>query len=708
MRFTRNNGGFTLVEVLVISPVIILFIGTFIALLVNLTGESLVVREKNVAVHDTQAALDDIQEDIGAATGYLTTTADLGTLQSPQGKPNGDNFNSGTAFTNTNAGAADTLIVQRVATTASPNDPSRKPIYTGAGACDAKNPIYTYLSVYFLAPDKDTSDPGDNALYKRTILPSLSACDVAWQRGSCYRDTVNSGNRSWCQTYDEKLLSGVSSFDVTYFRNGVQQLDSDAKLANDASVSLDVSKQVAGETINFGSSVRTSSPNAEAVNTQPSGGGGGGGGGGTSAPTNPDIQQSRSTASPYRTTITWTRVGNAVNYTAKYRVNGGTEQTVTIDQPALGGPSPTFNIDATARKQTVQLTELSVNTAAGPTPYGTLPSIPNIPSWNDCTLLNGWGNYGTIYGNPTWTTGGYTRTSSGIVGLKGLVKGAALNVPVCTLPEGFRPKFAGEKLIFQVFAASGWGRIDIHANGDIVPVQGNTEAFSLDGILFMSDASSTTWTNRSWLNSWTQYPSGHTTLRSTVDNQGRYHVQGLGQYSGTAPNSTAMTNIGSGTGPSRTLHYPAMSGGPGIVQVIANNGNINTRSSPNGYQQLQLIYRNTFASGWQNMPFSSGWTNYDINNWPTMQCHRGSDDVVIIQGLIRHPSDGNGAYIGDTSPCGRFLSGKGIGVEDRLILSPWTSNETPGRIDMINGISLLSQGTAAGWTALDGFHFIAD
>lgn len=113
------------------------------------------------------------------------------------------------------------------------------------------------------------------------------------------------------------------------------------------------------------------------------------------------------------------------------------------------------------------------------------------------------------------------------------------------------------------------------------------------------------------------------------------------------------------------------------------------------------------------MPFSSGWTNYDATNWPTMQCHRGSDDVIIIQGLIRHPTDGNNTYIGDTGPCGRFRTPEGLatgtsGVGDRLILTPWTSNEAVGRIDMINGVSLLSQGTAAGWTALDGFHFIAD
>src|SRR6476660_8290032 len=80
-----KSAGFTLVEVLVISPIIILFIGSFIALLVNLTGESLVARERNLTVHDTQAALDQIQTDIGSATGFLATTASTPTLRAPQG-----------------------------------------------------------------------------------------------------------------------------------------------------------------------------------------------------------------------------------------------------------------------------------------------------------------------------------------------------------------------------------------------------------------------------------------------------------------------------------------------------------------------------------------------------------------------------------------------------------------------------------------------
>lgn len=697
---STKSQGFTLVEVLVIAPVVILFIGIFISLLVNLTGESLVMREKNAAIYNSQATLDDIESSIAQATSFLATT---GSVASPQGKENYDLMEtaSTTAFTNTGVNGHDALIIQAAVTNKSPNDSTRKLIYTGSGACDSKNPLYTYMIVYFVALDPDTADTADKALYKRTIVPSLAACDTPYQRNSC-NPARRAAYPSICKASDEKLVSGISTFDISYYigSNTAAESDSNAAQATDVSVNLGLAKQVAGSSITQGSSVRTNSVNVQAADSS----GGSGGGGATTPPPNPAIQWSRTTTDPYRTTISWSRIGNATGYTAKYSIGGGSEQTANISQPAEGS-TPSFLIDASHRKQTIQLTELKVLASSGDFIYGTPPAISAIPSWNECSFQNGWHNYKDWYGGNTFTTGGFTKTSSKLVGLKGLVRGGTVGQTICTLPVGFRPKFAGEKLIFQVTTASGnTGRVDVLAGGEIVAVSGGNDWFSLDGIIFAADDSTYTWTNRSWQSGWTQYPSGHATLRSTTDSQGRIHVQGLGSYPGTSPNSIAMTSgLPAST---NTLHYPAMAGGPGIVQILT-NGVIQTRSSPNSYQQLQMIYRPSGSTGWQNMPFSSGWTNY-LNGFPTMQCHRGSDDVVIVQGLIRHPGGGNGTYIGDTGPCGRFSSGQGIGQADRLILSPWMSNETTGRIDFINGVSLLSSSTQDPWTALDGIHFIAD
>ena len=703
MRHIQTSSGFTLVEVLVISPIIILFIGSFIALLVNLTGESLVTRERNVAIYDSQTALDDIKADVSQATGFLTST---GPLTSPQGKND-----SGTAFTDTNSSAADTLIIKKAATSKTTNDSSREPIYLGAGSCDSRNPIYSYYVVYFVADDPETTDTADRALFKRTILPAQVACATPVQKGSC-----KAAGSGVCQTRDERLVGGipdtVAGFDVKYYSNGVGPTETGAGTATDVSVSMSVAKQAAGNSINYGSEARTSSSNIQPVSGRTLDSGTPGTPGAPVAPIYAPVTWTRNNtgSEPYKTTFSWAKVGNATGYIARYAYNGAapTEQAVGLSD------TPNFGFTLPHRKSGIDYFEVKVVTPNGTVSYGTPTTLPpSIPNWNECTFSGqgAWNNYGTYYSSNTFTTAGFTKTSSKIVGLKGLVKGTTLNVPICTLPVGFRPKFAGEKLIFQVASANGsnWGRIDVFANGDVVPVQGNTEWFSLDGIMFLADDSTNTWTvpsggNQGWQSSWSNYGPGHATLRQTVDSQGRRHVQGLGAYNGAAPNGYSMTNTGFGS--SATLHYPAMSGGPGIVQILT-NGQVVTRSSAASYQSLQLIYRPSGATGWQNMPFSSGWTNYN-NGFPTMQCHKGVDDVVIVQGLIAHPSDGNGAYIGDTGPCGRFSSGEGIGVKDRLLLSPWTSNEAPGRIDMVNGVSLLSQGTASGWTSLDGIHFIAD
>lgn len=682
----KSTPGFTLVEVLVISPIVILFIGAFIALIVTLTGESIQIREKNVTAYDTQATFDEIESSVLRATGFV---ADTGAVASPQGRNNATS-----AFTNT---ADDTLIIKSAATTRSPNDATRSLIYTGTGACDSRNPTYDYFTIYFLALDPDTTaNTTDQALYRRTILPQTAACASAWQRGSC-AEAIVSSNTTICKTSDEKLLGSVASFNVDYFSGSTSVTNANASTASSITVAINSSKQVSGSPVSYNSSIAVTSQNVITSDSAP-----------PTPPPAPSISWTRvdTGPNPYQTVFSWQPAGNATGYTVTPTLGGVVQASQNIPTSQT-----TYPVDARWRKEAVSI-KLDVTTNSGSYTYGTQAATAT-PSWNDCTFSGqgAWNNYGAYYGSNTFTTAGYTKTNSKLVGLKGLVKGTTLNVPICTLPVGFRPKFAGEKLIFQVASANGanWGRIDVYANGDVVPVQGNTEWFSLDGIIFAADDSTYSWTNLGWQNGWSNYNTlyggtEHATLRTMIDNQGRRHVQGLGGYSGTSPN-VPMTAPGGA--PNRTLHYPAMSGGPGIVQP-ASGGSILSRSAPNSYQSLQLIYRLAGATGWQNMPFSSGWTNYDVNNWPIMQCHRGTDDVVIVQGLIAHPGGGNNAYIGDTGPCGRFSSGKGIGYEDRLLLSPWLSNETTGRVDFVNGVSILSQGTQDPWTSLDGIHFIAD
>lgn len=259
MRSTRTNlVGFTLVEVLVISPIIILFVGMFIALLVTLTGESLVVREKNSAIYDTQSALDDMQASVTQSTAFLSTT---GTIQSPQGKNN----SSGTAFTDVTAGQPDALLLQLPATNKNPRDPTRTLIYTGAGACNSINPLHTYTVIYFVDDDAQTSATNDFALYKRTVLSTATPCTTVWQRGSCRSTVINSGNASICMTSDDRLLGGATSIglEVKYYTGTGVARDNNAPTATDSSAVITVTKQIAGEAVTHSASMRAASLNSQ-------------------------------------------------------------------------------------------------------------------------------------------------------------------------------------------------------------------------------------------------------------------------------------------------------------------------------------------------------------------------------------------------------------------------------------------------------------
>ena len=72
-RTVIQTGGFTLVEMLIIAPIVILVIGVFVSAIVNMTGEVLSVRGANALTYNVQNALNTIDADVKASGGYLAT-----------------------------------------------------------------------------------------------------------------------------------------------------------------------------------------------------------------------------------------------------------------------------------------------------------------------------------------------------------------------------------------------------------------------------------------------------------------------------------------------------------------------------------------------------------------------------------------------------------------------------------------------------------
>lgn len=218
MPFTQRHNqqhGFTLVEVLVIAPIVILLIGTFVGAIIYLTGEVLAARAQNNMVYEVQDALETIQEDVRLSGAFLAKNNI--TLVSPQGYNNSTQaFESTPSSTPTSTGSK--LILNTLGTTENPETPTRKLVYLAnePNGCSSaqlqQNQIYTVNVVYFVK---------DNALWRRTIAPngytnSGVLCGSPWQLPSC-ATTSN----AFCKTRDMKLVSGItpSDFTLEYYSN---------------------------------------------------------------------------------------------------------------------------------------------------------------------------------------------------------------------------------------------------------------------------------------------------------------------------------------------------------------------------------------------------------------------------------------------------------------------------------------------------------
>jgi type II secretory pathway pseudopilin PulG len=203
----HSKRGFTLVEMLIIAPIVILVIGIFVSAIITMTGDVLAVRGKNALAFNIQDALNRIDQDVKSSGGYLATNNI--TLTSPQG------YDDNTAvFKNADATNGTMLILNTYATTANPLSSTRNFVYTTSpNACNSalvsQNQKVAMNVVYFIK---------NNALWRRVIAPSNYAtvgCSVPWQQPTCTPGYV----ASFCKTQDMKLVDGVSvsGFALNYY-----------------------------------------------------------------------------------------------------------------------------------------------------------------------------------------------------------------------------------------------------------------------------------------------------------------------------------------------------------------------------------------------------------------------------------------------------------------------------------------------------------
>ncbi len=276
LKSTPNPKGFTLVEMLIIAPIVILVIGIFVSAIVTMTGEVLSVRATNTLTYNVQNALDTIDADVKSSAGYLATNNI--TLSNGQGYDNGTSV-----FKNANATTGNMLILNSYATTANPISSAQSYVYlTGQpNACTSslvsQNDKLMTNIVYFV---KDDNADGIYSLWRRVIMPSTyTACSTAWQKPTCVTDYVPA-TYPLCKANDTKLVDGVSTsgFSVNYFIAGADtaagvnptikdsaQSDAIRQAAmlttNTVEVTIDAAKTIAGRDITQSGKVKSVSAN---------------------------------------------------------------------------------------------------------------------------------------------------------------------------------------------------------------------------------------------------------------------------------------------------------------------------------------------------------------------------------------------------------------------------------------------------------------
>ena len=195
--------GFTLVEMLVVAPIVILAIGAFLTVIISITGEVIATRAANTLTFNTQDTLNRIEQDVKLSNAFLSTNS----VALVAGNAQGYNDDA-TAFTNVGGESGTVLILEMTATVGNPQTGDTSFVYLAnspnscASANVFNNTPMKYNVVYFVKGD---------TLWRRTIMPNdyllgTYSCATAWQRPSCAPNYT----AAFCVTEDAKLIEGVS------------------------------------------------------------------------------------------------------------------------------------------------------------------------------------------------------------------------------------------------------------------------------------------------------------------------------------------------------------------------------------------------------------------------------------------------------------------------------------------------------------------
>lgn len=709
----RKSNGFTLVEMMVVAPIVILAIGAFIALIVNLTGEIMSSRGSNVLTYDIQNALGRIEDDIKLSSGFLATSSVPLTAANPQGR---GAVNSTTPFTSSGVDG-NALILNTIVTDGNPLSLDTQFIYLSDAPNNCvnseeyrRNTPMTMNIVYFLRK-VNTSDE-TYSLWRRAILPANYADTNAycgskapWQQPNCINTTPRS---NFCRTNDEELVKNIqlADFRVEYFTSAGSSspvtVTGNASLqpVTTTSISLTSTSTIAGRDVTASAALRASrlDTNASAVGIPP-------------APATslaaPNV--SSTVSDGHNVKFTWPRVAGATSYTIQYSVNGGTDSAViSLDSNTReyvtndGWNGDMVSAKVIARNSVTQSSEATNTTL--------------IPLWSPLLLKGNWTDYGGTYG-----TAAYTKTRTGMIMFRGLIKNATYTSGgqvLATIPADYAPKDG--RMIFGVSTHdSVSGRIDVSppasddpdAFANVSISVGSGSWISLESIRYdlpetrSGGLSPYARTNPGLLNSWANYANGYAPASYALDpTSRRVFTQGLVRY-GTIADNTPIFALPSGVAPAMYTHLASRS--TVFAGIGANTTHLLAKGNgTNGYLSLNSVFYSGTGVTWTAPTLGNGWVNYGSGNSTagytrsTNETANGtSNGVVGLRGLIRAGTTTSGTAL--------FTLPAGHRPANRILYTVY-SNTAYGRLDILPDGRVFFMVGSNGWYSLDGVTFLAD
>ena len=683
-----TNRGFTLVEMLIIAPIVILVIGIFISAIVSMTGSVLSSRGANALAYSINDAMTRIDQDVKASGGFLANS-----FTPVAGQGYNDTSSDTTYFQNASVAKGNMLILNSYASDQNPLNPTRNLINLTSQPFGCSSPnvsqnqkLMTNI-VYYVK---------NNTLWRRVLMPLNwnnypgTVCATPWQKPTCL-----AGNSAlFCAANDQELVDGVTAFTPTYWTGAnppvALPIASDGSGASSdvvrqnamqtaASVNIVISatKTLSGRTVTRTGSIRSLSNQAPTILTQP---------------TSPTVVSAGNTA-------TFTTAASGANMTIQWEIsqdNGSTWTTVS------GATSSTLSLAGVTNAMDGYMYHVIYTNS-----YGQVTSSPprltvtSVAGWNSLSYQNSWSDYNTGY-----NTGRYLKTTSGVVTLSGLIARTgtpSVGETIAILPVGYRPSGT---LIFGIATNPNVsGRVDVMSDGRIVYIYGSGTWLSIENIHFIADTGRYTPTSiDTFMNGWSNYNSSYNGVgiapaSYVVDNIGRVNLQGL-VAPGTRGDPVRIFDLPSNLLPSQSMHVPEQCNnaftGMGIDPRPGYSA-IQDKSLGSACFSINTMYYPAGVGSWTALTLQNSWV-LDAG-FSAPQYTKAADGLVSVKGFIRNGS------MTDDSIIATLPAGYRPGL--RALFATYT-NGAVGRIDIDSSGNIRFRSGSNAWFSMDGTTFYAE